>query len=29
MEPLPDGDFLVRVRWDDYDITNDVIWTGV
>ena len=28
MEPLPDGDFLVRVRWDDYDITNDAIWTG-
>ncbi|MBO7623807.1 MAG: hypothetical protein J6S82_00675 [Bacteroidales bacterium] len=28
LEPLPDGDFLVRVRWDDYDITNDAIWTG-
>ena len=28
MEPLQDGDFLVRVRWDDYDITNDAIWTG-
>ena len=28
MEPLPDGDFMVRVRWDDYDISNDAIWTG-
>ena len=26
--PLPDRDFLVRIRWDDYNITNDVIWTG-
>lgn len=28
MEPQPDGDFIVRIRWDDYDICNDANWTG-
>jgi len=28
MVPLPDMDFLVHIRWDDYDITNDARWTG-
>ncbi|MBO7446100.1 MAG: hypothetical protein J6T86_06800 [Bacteroidales bacterium] len=29
IELVPQGEnFLVRVRWDDYDITNDCRWTG-
>lgn len=28
MVPQPDGDFIVNIRWDDYDIANDVRWTG-
>ena len=28
MQALPDGDFLVRIRWDDYDICDDADWTG-
>ena len=28
MEPQPDGDFIVRIRWDDYDIRDDAEWTG-
>ena len=23
------GNFLVNIRWDDYDITNDTRWTGM
>ena len=26
--PLDNGNYRVDVRWDDYDITNDAIWTG-
>ncbi|MDR1345896.1 MAG: hypothetical protein LBK03_04250, partial [Bacteroidales bacterium] len=28
MIPKPNHDFLVLIRWDDYDITNDARWTG-
>lgn len=28
MVPLEDHDFLVHIRWDDYDITDDARWTG-
>jgi hypothetical protein len=26
--PLDNGRYRIDVRWDDYDITNDAIWTG-
>lgn len=26
--PLGNGNYRIDVRWDDYDITNDAIWTG-
>lgn len=28
MIPQANGNFLVHIRWDDYDITNSAIWTG-
>jgi hypothetical protein len=28
MIPQKDGNILVRIRWDDYDITDDANWTG-
>ena len=29
MTPIPGtGNIMVKVRWDDYDITNDTRWTG-
>jgi hypothetical protein len=28
MIPAPNHDFLVHVRWDDYNITNNARWTG-
>jgi hypothetical protein len=28
MIPKPNRDFLVLIRWDDYDITCDARWTG-
>lgn len=28
MTPLANHDFLVHIRWDDYDIVNDARWTG-
>ena len=29
MTPIPGtGNFLVSIRWNDYDITNDTRWTG-
>ena len=28
MVPQKDRTFLVRIRWDDYDIDNDANWTG-
>ena len=28
MIPQTNKDFLVRIRWDDYDITNDAVFTG-
>ncbi len=28
MIPQANKDFLVRIRWDDYDITNDAVFTG-
>jgi hypothetical protein len=28
MIPLPNKDFLVHVRWDDYDVANDTRWSG-
>lgn len=28
MIPQQNHDFLVNIRWDDYDITNDARWTG-
>lgn len=28
MLPLQDGTFKVRIRWDDYDITQSANWTG-
>ena len=26
--PFDDGNYRIDVRWDDYKITNDAIWTG-
>ena len=26
--PFDDGNYRIDVRWDDYTITNDAIWTG-
>ena len=26
--PLDNGCYRIDVRWDDYDITNDAVWTG-
>lgn len=26
--PIENGNFRIDVRWDDYTITNDAIWTG-
>lgn len=26
--PIDNGYYRIDVRWDDYDITNDAIWTG-
>lgn len=28
MTPLANHNFLVHIRWDDYDIVNDARWTG-
>jgi len=28
MIPLPDSTYRVNIRWDDYDVRNDAIWTG-
>lgn len=28
MIPQQNHDFIVNIRWDDYDITNDARWTG-
>jgi hypothetical protein len=28
MIPQANNDFMVHIRWDDYDIVNDANWTG-
>ena len=28
MIPLPDSTYRVNIRWDDYTVKNDAIWTG-